>query len=439
MKSVAPRISGKRCIKTISRLERMGIRFAGTEKERQAADWIEGRLTRLGLENVHQQKFPCLSFSRSSQRLRVRMGSRWRRVECEVVAHSPSTTGKELRADLVLLEKVPDTLDGCREVIGGKAVLALNSELFDPARFPRVMEAQPAALIVVDDRFPNDWTVAIGLPRSWVDLITCPMVNVSHSDAWQMVKSGVRSIRLRLETRVVEASSTNVIGEIRGQGSSDEVIVISGHHDTVINSSGADDNLTGVASVLELARVFAGSRPARTLRFISFGAEEQLSEGAKQYVLSPQNLKGVQFVLNTDAIGGWMGRTEIYWTGPGELEALLQGVGEETDLSAHLREEISPFSDHFPFHLAGIPGVWYYRPTYQAARHYHHSRLEGMEVLSPQVLERTYRHQAILLERLAFADALPIDSTIPAGKTDELLRLGREWCGLDELPSRPGL
>ena len=438
MESVASRISGKRCIKTISRLERMGIRFAGTDKERQAADWIEGRMKKLGLENVHQQEFPCLSFSRSSQRLRVRAGSRWRRVECEVVAHSPPTPGKELRADLMVLEKIPDTLDGCRQMIGGKAVLALTSELFDPGRFPRVMEAKPAALIVVDDRFPNDWTVAVGLPRSWVDEIACPMVNVSHSDAWEMVKSGVRRIRLRLETRVFEAISTNVIGEIPGKGSSNEVIVISGHHDTVINSSGADDNLTGVASVLELARVFARSHPGRTLRFISFGAEEQLSEGAKQYVLSPGNLKGVQFVLNTDAVGGWMGRTEIYWTGPAELEVLLRGVSGETDLAAHLREEILPFSDHFPFHLAGIPGVWYYRPTYQAARHYHHSRLEGMDVLSPEVLERTYRHQAVLLQRLAFAEELPIDPTIPAGKTDELLRMGREWCGLDELPPRPG-
>ncbi len=438
MKSVASKVSGKRCIKTIGRLERMGIRFAGTDKERQAADWIEGRLNKLGLKNVHQQEFPCLSFSRSRQRLRVKIGRRWKRVECEVVAHSPSTP-KGLKADLVVLEKVPQTVEKCREGVAGKAVLMLNSELFDPSRFPRVMEAKPAALIVVDDRFPNDWTVAIGLPRSWVDQVACPMVNVSHSDAWEIVKSGARRLRLQLETSVFEAPSTNVIGEVPGKGNSGDVIVISGHHDTVINGSGADDNLTGVASVLELARAFARTRPVRTLRFISFGAEEQLSEGAKQYVLAPQNLKGVQFVLNTDSIGAWMGRTDIYWTGPGELKSLLQGVNRELGLPVHLREEISPFSDHFPFHLAGIPGVWYYRRTYQAARHYHHSRLEGMDVLSPEVLERTYRHQAILLERVAFADELPIDSTIPVGKMDELRRLGREWCGLEELPRRPDL
>ena len=132
-----------------------------------------------------------------------------------------------------------------------------------------------------------------------------------------------------------------------------------------------------------------------------------------------------------------MGRTEIYWTGSGELGKLLQGVSSDTGLPAHLREEISPFSDHFPFHLAGVPGVWYYRPTYQAARHYHHSRLEGMDVLSPEVLERTYRHQAVLLERLAFAEELPLESTIPASKTEELRELGQQWCGLEELPRRP--
>jgi hypothetical protein len=66
----------------------------------------------------------------------------------------------------------------------------------------------------------------------------------------------------------------NVVAEVRGAARAQEIVVVGGHYDTVRGSPGANDNATGVAATLALARRLAASRPARTLRFVAFACEE---------------------------------------------------------------------------------------------------------------------------------------------------------------------
>lgn len=67
----------------------------------------------------------------------------------------------------------------------------------------------------------------------------------------------------------------NIEAEIAGSGSAgNEIVVIGAHYDSVYGSPGANDNGSGVAAVLALARRFAHTSPARTLRFVAFANEE---------------------------------------------------------------------------------------------------------------------------------------------------------------------
>ena len=66
----------------------------------------------------------------------------------------------------------------------------------------------------------------------------------------------------------------NVIAELEGASTPKEIVVVGAHYDAVRGSPGADDNATGVATVLELARTYANAKPSRTLRFILFCNEE---------------------------------------------------------------------------------------------------------------------------------------------------------------------
>jgi Zn-dependent M28 family amino/carboxypeptidase len=66
----------------------------------------------------------------------------------------------------------------------------------------------------------------------------------------------------------------NIEVEIRGSTHPDQIVIVGAHYDTVPSSPGANDNASGVAAALALARRFAEQRPARTLRFVFFTNEE---------------------------------------------------------------------------------------------------------------------------------------------------------------------
>jgi len=67
----------------------------------------------------------------------------------------------------------------------------------------------------------------------------------------------------------------NIIAEVKGaENSADEILIIGAHYDTVIGTPGADDNASGVAVLLELARLTALKPLKKTTRFVAFCLEE---------------------------------------------------------------------------------------------------------------------------------------------------------------------
>jgi hypothetical protein len=100
----------------------------------------------------------------------------------------------------------------------------------------------------------------------------------SHLAAAQhYIESNLRTAGLTptLETyTAMSVQGSNVIAEVPGTSRANEIVVIGAHYDSFIGSPGANDNATGVAAMLALARRFAPTRAARTLRFIAFVNEE---------------------------------------------------------------------------------------------------------------------------------------------------------------------
>lgn len=66
----------------------------------------------------------------------------------------------------------------------------------------------------------------------------------------------------------------NLEVEISGTDHENEIVIVGGHYDSVIGSPGANDNGTGVAALLALARMFTGAKLSKTLRFVAFVNEE---------------------------------------------------------------------------------------------------------------------------------------------------------------------
>ncbi len=74
--------------------------------------------------------------------------------------------------------------------------------------------------------------------------------------------------------RVQQKRVSNLIAEIPGHELPEQVLVVGAHYDSVAGSPGANDNGSGVAALLELARQLADKRPRRTLRLVAFVNEE---------------------------------------------------------------------------------------------------------------------------------------------------------------------
>jgi Zn-dependent M28 family amino/carboxypeptidase len=73
---------------------------------------------------------------------------------------------------------------------------------------------------------------------------------------------------------VDEKSVANISAEIPGKEKPEEIILVGAHYDTVENTAGADDNASGIAGLLELSRLAAGTVFKRTVRFTAFTLEE---------------------------------------------------------------------------------------------------------------------------------------------------------------------
>lgn len=105
---------------------------------------------------------------------------------------------------------------------------------------------------------------------------------------------------LTIRNLVTESNGINVIG--MSQGKSEDTIIIGAHRDTLGTLEGAQDNASGTASMLELARVLTKEDHYYTYMFVSFDAEEVGLKGAEAFARS-HSLKKVKLAMILDCVG----------------------------------------------------------------------------------------------------------------------------------------
>ena len=165
------------------------------------------------------------------------------------------------------------------------------------------------------------------------------------------------------------AASSNVVADRPGDGTGG-IVLVTAHLDSInlaggpgAPAPGADDNGSGSAGLLELARVLATRSWRHDLRLILFGGEEEGLFGSKQYVaaLPAAERARVRAVLNMDMIGtrNTAASTVLLEGAPvsrGFMDDLAAAAATYTGLQ--VETSLSPFaSDHVPFIDAGMPAV----------------------------------------------------------------------------------
>jgi aminopeptidase YwaD len=172
----------------------------------------------------------------------------------------------------------------------------------------------------------------------------------------------------------------------------DRHLLVGAHYDTVVGSPGANDNASGVAVLLELARVLA-ARPARLpVVFVAFGAEEgrpgprhQSLGGSRHYAkgLSPAAARNLAAMINLDMIG--RGDTLLSTLRINMKRGVHRRMlGLAGGLGVPAREHLTPqVSDSVPFAARGIETAWLWTGVESS----YHTKFDTPENVTPETLD----------------------------------------------------
>ncbi len=187
-------------------------------------------------------------------------------------------------------------------------------------------------------------------------------------------------LNLRVEAEYLENyASQNVIAFIPGTIYTDSFIILCGHYDHLGKMgnavySGANDNASGIAMMLDMAKYFMINPQPYSIAFIGFAGEEAGLVGSYHFVQSPPKISPmdqIKFVFNMDLMGnGEAGATIVNATlFPEHFERLNNINMEKAYLPKLKKRGKAANSDHYFFSEAGVPSFFMY--TMGSYTHYH--------------------------------------------------------------------
>jgi len=208
-----------------------------------------------------------------------------------------------------------------------------------------------------------------------------PVLYMTSAAKRKYFKDQYASVELKINIAFTENQRTghNVVGWLDNAAPS--TVVIGAHYDHLgygedsntlylgpekVIFNGADDNASGVAGMIELARLLAGSRlKANNYLFVAFSGEELGLFGSKYFVEHPPvDLHSVNYMVNMDMIGRLNDTTHTltvggYGTSPAWNTA-LQTVRDQKFFTLHLDSSGTGPSDHTSFYRKDIPVLFFF-------------------------------------------------------------------------------
>jgi len=171
----------------------------------------------------------------------------------------------------------------------------------------------------------------------------------------------------------------NVVATIPGISDTSSAIIVGGHHDAITYidpytlAPGVDDNGTGTAAALEMARILAANPPERTVRCMTFAAEEYGLYGSYHYAYqATQRGENISAMFNYDMIGHYANTTTYKVFRYSGAEYLGDLLGQATQLYTYLTpiyETGGYGSDSYAFWAYGFPATWGFETIFSTKYH----------------------------------------------------------------------
>jgi aminopeptidase YwaD len=367
----------------------IGTRVSGTEAEKQAADYVAKQLESYGLSPI------MLSFDMENEQALEYSFEILDPTLYEVTAMplvgTPDTPPEGITAEIVFAEFPEEPYVGPH--VEGKIVILVNGGILG-GNMRTLLKYKPAGIVLVRHTLgaePNTFHVIRKQGNKPFDLV--PTLHISYEDALRLWNEQARRAKIVLKTNRKKGQSYAVYAEVTGTVHPDEIIVVGGHMDTVPSDPGATDNAAGVATMLELARVYAQRGSRRTLRFAAWGSEEGSGGGSLKYILemkrkhkqekeAPDYVEGYSKTelerhvlnINLDVLGMSLGSNACYLQGPQALGDYVKALTCELGVRHIIKNQVYG-SDNITFAWAGIPAISFVREGV-AEQYMHTSRDE---------------------------------------------------------------
>jgi len=412
---------------------KIGDRRAGGPGDRMAADYVLDQFRAAGLPAVYSEAFSCVWVVKAEVEIAIGTGRNLRNIPARVLAGSPSTRGGGLiETDVIWVEMPEQAKRLLQPSLRGKVIVLVGPMPTRADLHRRLVACHPAAVVHVDDRLPFNWVKDDGVYPAWVRRYGMPpTLTIPYRAAWDLRKAGADRARVRVKAELKKAESHNLIGEIPGQDPELPLVLVGAHHDTQCHNTGADDNASGLVVLLELAKSMAQTRPLRTIRLVSFGAEEQLSVGSACYVgAHRREMASIGTVINLDSVSSPLGHHWAITAGREEFGGWMLSNLSSCGLDAVAKTAPIPFADHFPFSAFGVPSVTLMRPNMDGGmRWQHHSAYDSVANISIAELARVIRAVAGITGKLARTRCWSFGRGVAPEHQLETRRLARELFG----------
>ena len=317
-----------------------GTRSTGTPGYEASARYVRDQLARAGYR-ARLAPFPFTSYREEVERGR-QLTPVDRELRPEALDYSPSTPSGGVSGAIVAAG------DGCQagdfSGVEGKIALVRRGTCFFFVKAQNAERAGAVAVIVYNNE-PGPVDATLGSPSA----TRIPAVTITAALGQALASARDATVRLEIKTSTSRTTSRNVVAD---RAVTSRVLVVGAHLDSVGSGPGINDNGTGVAALIELAKALRRHAPQLDVRFAFWGAEEFGLHGSRAYVqqLAPAERARIVGYLNFDMLGSRRFVRGVYG---GPFAATFTRYFRARGLTARTID-IEGRSDHAPFAQAGI-------------------------------------------------------------------------------------
>lgn len=417
----------------------IGPRLTGSDNYVHAVAWAQEKFRSLGLANVHTESFTIpATWEPEVPATGKIITPRTQQLHIYSLGWSPSTPASGIKGAVTYLKEMTvEGVDSQKDKLAGNIVLIDQKSLQD-LTFSQILKALdrleklgPRALLLIGG--PNGAETATALTFDGT-LLPIPAAEIGAEDTAlikRMLDHGPVTVEFSFKNRIRKnVKVDNVIAEIPGRELPKEVVLLGGHLDSWHPATGAQDNGTGAATVLDVARAIqaSGHPPRRTVRFVLFGGEEQGILGSTAYVRQHKSeMASIDCVLISDTgaqrARGWylMGRDDEK-DALKNVEPLLAGLGaNDTTPSVEFLFQ----TDHISFDLLGVPTLVLWNDVDKYFK-LHHRASDSFDSVNQADLNQGVATTATTTYAIADSDQSFARHDTPS-ETEDWLKKDRQW------------